>query len=96
MFVKITDKHGNELRIGKAWKLADKLAKTCTEKLYNWPHVLELEYGTCCIAWFYELNEYFDEKGIKKRYISWKFMYPDMRAGKLSANGVEIKRRGVS
>lgn len=74
--------------------MADKLADTCTKTLYNWPHVLELEYGTCCIAWFYELDEYFEQIGIKKRYISWKFMVPDMRAGKLSANGVEIRRRG--
>lgn len=29
------------------------------------------------------------------RYISLKFMEPDMTKGKLSANGVEIKRRCV-
>jgi hypothetical protein len=96
VFPKLTQKDGKELTIQRAWKMADELAQSCTATLYNAPHNLELEYGTCKIAWFYELNKKtFDKVGIKKRYISWKFMKPDMSSGKLSASGVEIKRRGM-
>lgn len=122
-------KHKKPFDIKELWAKVATMADVATETLYNppyitdpdWktPHVLELEYGTCKIAWFYEVDKDTGEKkGVKKRYvniahmyvmcictystclftfryISLKFMEPDMTKGKLSANGVEIKRRGV-
>ena len=94
VFPKLTHKRKAELPIEKAWEMASTMAEVATTTLYNPPHKLELEYGTCKIAWFYELDEDNNKIGIKKRYISTKFMEPDMTSGKLSASGVEIKRRG--
>ena len=95
MFPKIRHKHKKPFDLKKLWKKVEIMADTATRTLYNPPHNLELEYGTCKIAWFYEIDEKTKEKkGIKKRYISWKFTQPDLSTGKLSANGVEIKRRG--
>lgn len=106
VFPKVRHKNKKPFDIKELWAKVSKMADVATETLYNpsyitdpdWktPHVLELEYGTCKIAWFYEIDPYTEEKnGVKKRYISFKFMKPDMTCGKLSANGVEIKRRGV-
>lgn len=95
VFPKIRHKHKKPFDIKELWKKVEVMADTATRTLYNPPHNLELEYGTCKIAWFYEIDKKTKQKkGVKKRYISWKFMKPDMSCGKLSANGVEIKRRG--
>lgn len=95
VFPKIRHKHKKEFGIKELWAKVAEMADVATKTLYNPPHNLELEYGTCKIAWFYEIDPDTNEKiGVKKRYISLKFMKPDMACGKLSANGVEIKRRG--
>lgn len=90
----VTHKRGERLELSLLWETVAKLAETATKTLYKPPHVLELEYGACRIAFFYELDAEGNKNGIKKRYISWKFEDPDIDAGKLSASGVEIKRRG--
>ena len=106
MFPKVRHKHKKPFDIEELWAKVATMADVATKTLYNpsyitdpkWktPHVLELEYSTCKIAWFYEVDKDTGIKtGIKKRYISMKFMKPDMTCGKLSANGVEIKRRYV-
>lgn len=86
VFPKVRHKHKKPFDIEELWAKVATMADVATETLYtpsyitdpNWktPHVLELEYGTCKVAWFYEVDkDTHEKKGVKKRYVNHVCMY---------------------
>ncbi len=86
MFPKVRHKHKKPFDIEELWTKVSTMADVATETLYNpsyitdpnWktPHVMELEYGTCKIAWFYEVDkDTFEKNGVKKRYTNCEYTY---------------------